>query len=66
MGKTTWIGLAKPDDPIYSSGPIVSFRPQLTPSTVTSPIDMAETTARAKSNSADEKDGARAESIRRE
>ena len=33
MAKGTDLGWAKPDDPIYSSGPMISFRPQLTEST---------------------------------
>lgn len=33
MAKGTNLGWAKPDDPIYSSGPMISFRPQLTEST---------------------------------
>ena len=33
MAKSTDLGWAKPDDPIYSSGPMISFRPQLTEST---------------------------------
>ncbi len=33
MGKITWLGSAKPDDPIYLNGPMVSFKPPLTPST---------------------------------
>jgi hypothetical protein len=32
MGKVIDLGSAKPDDPIYSGGPMVSFRPPLTPS----------------------------------
>lgn len=33
MAKIIDLGWAKPDDPIYSSGPMISFRPQLTEST---------------------------------
>jgi hypothetical protein len=73
MGTITHLGLAKPDDPIYSSGPMVSFRPQLTPSTATSLEDTDGTKAPARSTSADdpnrpetEEDGIRAEAIRRE
>jgi len=55
MGKITHLGLAKPDDPIYSSGPMVSFRPQLAPSTATSLKDTAGTKAPVKSASAAEK-----------
>ena len=33
MAKIKNLGWAKPDDPIYSSGPMISFRPQLTEST---------------------------------
>lgn len=33
MAKIIDLGWAKPDDPIYSSGPMISFRPQLSEST---------------------------------
>jgi hypothetical protein len=33
MGKITWLGSAKRDDPIYSGGLMVHFKPPLTPST---------------------------------
>lgn len=36
MGKLIDLGSAKRDDPIYSSGPMVSFKPKLTPSTESS------------------------------
>lgn len=32
MAKIKNLGWAKPDDPIYSSGPMISFHPQLTES----------------------------------
>jgi hypothetical protein len=54
MGKITHLGSAKPDDPIYSSGPMVSFKPQLTPSTATSLKATAGTTPPVKLSSASE------------
>jgi hypothetical protein len=37
MAKITDLGWAKPDDPIYSSGPMINFRPPLPESTQDAP-----------------------------
>jgi hypothetical protein len=44
MAKTIDLGWAKPDDPIYSSGPMVSFRPP-SPGSMTSSLTQEERTS---------------------
>jgi hypothetical protein len=54
MGKNIHLGSAKPDDPIYSSGSMVNFKPLLTPATANSSKDTAGTTTLVQPSSASE------------
>lgn len=48
MAKITNLGWAKPDDPIYSSGPMISFRPPLPESAQDTQSNTAGKKAKAK------------------